>query len=81
MESKKEMIQMNLQNRNRLTELEKELMVTRGRMEERDSQGVCDQHIHIAIFKIPCFDILLKYLIKDRLKTCKEMEDKFISLK
>ena len=38
----KNMIQMNLQNRNRLTELENKLMVTRGKVAERDKLGVWD---------------------------------------
>ena len=36
------MIQMNLQNRKKLTDLEQELMVARGRMWGRDSEGVWD---------------------------------------
>ena len=36
-EIEKEMIQMNLQNRNRLTDLENELMVAGGRIGQRDS--------------------------------------------
>ena len=47
------MIQMNLlQNRNRLTDLENELMVTGGKMGGRDSQGVWDRRVHTAIFKM-----------------------------
>ena len=38
------MIQMNLQNRNRLTDLEKELMVAGGKDGGRDSWGVWDGH-------------------------------------
>ena len=46
------MIQMNLQNRNRLTELENKLMVTRGKVAERDKLGVWDWHIDTTITKI-----------------------------
>ena len=35
----KEMIQMNLQHRNRLTDLEKKLMVVTGKNEGRDNLG------------------------------------------
>ena len=38
---------MNLQNRKRLTDLEKELMVAGGK-----GQGVWDGHVHAAIFKM-----------------------------
>ena len=38
---------MNLQNRNRLTDLEEELMVTGGRGKK---QGVWVQHVHTAVF-------------------------------
>ena len=38
-----------LQNRNRLTDSEKELMVTRG---GRDSRGVWDRHVQNAKFKL-----------------------------
>ena len=48
------MIQMNLQNRNRnrLTDLEKELMVvgTRGKVEGRMGEGIVREFVHIAIF-------------------------------
>ena len=50
----KEMIQMNLQNRNRnrLTDLEKELMVVgkRGKVEGRMGEGIVREFVHIAIF-------------------------------
>ena len=42
------MIQVNLQNRSRLTDLDRELMVAGG----RDSQGVWDGHVHTALFKM-----------------------------
>ena len=43
----KEMIQINLKNRTRLTDLERmNLTVVRGKAGERDSQGVCDGHVH-----------------------------------
>ena len=45
------MIQMNLQYRNILTGLEKELMVVRGKNGGRDNYGVWDCHVHTAIFK------------------------------
>ena len=49
----KEMIQINLKNRTRLTDLERmNLTVVRGKAGERDSQGVCDGHVHTAIFKM-----------------------------
>ena len=41
-----------LQNRKRSTDLENEFMIARGRLEGRDSQGVWDGHVHIAIFKM-----------------------------
>ena len=42
-----------LQNRNRLTDLENELMVTRGKWgARRDGLGVWDWHVHTAIFKM-----------------------------
>ena len=41
-----------LQNRNRFTGLENNLMVVRGRMGGWDSQGVRDQHVHFDIFKM-----------------------------
>ena len=43
---------MNLHNRKRLTDLEKELMVARGRMGRRVRWRVWDGHVHIAIFKM-----------------------------
>ena len=47
------MIQINLKNRTRLTDLERmNLTVVRGKAGERDSQGVCDGHVHTAIFKM-----------------------------
>ena len=48
------MIQMNLfTNRNRLTDLEKKLMVMgQGRVGGRDRLGVWDWYVHTAIFKI-----------------------------
>ena len=39
---------MNLQNKKRLTDLEKELMVARG----RDSYRLWEDHVHTAIFKM-----------------------------
>ena len=44
------MIQMNLQNRNRLSE--NEVIVARGKDGERDSQGVWDGHGHTAVFNM-----------------------------
>ena len=44
--------QMNLQNRNRFTDLEIKLMVAGGRMESRDSQGVWNEHVYTAMFKM-----------------------------
>ena len=49
-----------LQNRNRLTDLESELMVTQGGggggwgrvVRERDGLGVWDWYVHSAIFKV-----------------------------
>ena len=46
------MIQMNLQKRKRLTNLENELLVARGKEGGKDNQGVWDGHIHTAIFKM-----------------------------
>ena len=50
----KEMIQMNLQNRNRnrLTDLEKELMVVgkRGKVVGWMGEGIVREFVHIAIF-------------------------------
>ena len=43
---------MNLQKRKRLTDLENELLVARGKEGGRDNKGVWDGHIHTAIFKI-----------------------------
>ena len=48
----KEMIQINLQNGKRLTDLGNELMVARGRMGRRVRWRVWDGHVHIAIFKM-----------------------------
>jgi len=39
-------------NRNRLTDLEDKLMVTRGKGRERCRLGVWDGHAHTAIIKI-----------------------------
>ena len=39
---KKKIIQMNLQNRNRLTDIENKLMVTKGEREGKDKCGVWD---------------------------------------
>ena len=51
-ESKK-YIQMNLLNRDRLTDLENKLTILGGRRREgRDSQGVSNEYIHTAIFKM-----------------------------
>ena len=42
-----------LPDRNRLTDLENEFMTTKwGRVGVRDRLGVCNAHIHTAIFKI-----------------------------
>ena len=50
-ESKK-YIQMNLLNRDRLTDFENKLTILGGRRREgRDSQGVSNEYIHTAIFK------------------------------
>ena len=49
---KQEIIQINLRNRKRLTDLENELKVYGGKDGERDCQGICDGHVHIAIFKM-----------------------------
>ena len=44
---------MNSQNRNRLTGLENEFMVTRGQEWRGENRlGVSDWHVHTAIFKI-----------------------------
>ena len=43
---------MNLQNRNRFTDLEIKLMVAGGRMESRDSQGVWNEHVYTAMIKM-----------------------------
>ena len=49
----KKMKQTNLlQNRNRLTDLENELVVNGGRLGEGDDQGVWDQQVHTSVFKI-----------------------------
>ena len=45
----KEMVQMNSQNRNKLTDLDNKLMLaTGGRIEGRDSEGVWDWRVHTA---------------------------------
>ena len=44
------MIQMNLQNRERLTDFENELMVVEGG--GRASSGVWDGHVHTAVLKV-----------------------------
>ena len=42
-----------LQNKKRLTDLENEPMVPGGeKMGRKDSYGVWDEHVHIAIFKM-----------------------------
>ena len=41
-----------IQNRNRLTGLENELIVVRRRMRGRDSWGVSDLHVHTSVFKM-----------------------------
>ena len=47
------MIQMNLQNRKRLTDLENKLMDSkRGRMGGKGSQRVWDGHVYTVIFKM-----------------------------
>ena len=46
------MIQRNLLNRSRLTELENELMVAREEGWGRDSQGARDGHGHPAVFNV-----------------------------
>ena len=43
---------MNLQNKKRLTDLDNELIVARGRMRGRDSQGIWNGHAHTPIFKM-----------------------------
>ena len=48
----KEMKQMNLQKRNRPTDLENKLMVVGGRTGGRDSQEVWSGHVHAAVFKM-----------------------------
>ena len=40
-----------LQNRNRLTDLENELIVTKRGRQGRDSLEIWDWHVHTAIFK------------------------------
>ena len=54
-ESKK-IIQMNLQNRNSITDVENKLMVTGGEGrwggEGRDKLGDWDWHIHITVYKV-----------------------------
>ena len=45
------MIQINLQNRKRLTDLENELMIVRG-MDGGDNQGVWDGHVHTALSRM-----------------------------
>ena len=45
-------MQMNSQIRNRLTDLENELMIAGGRMRGRDSLGVWDGHVHSGTFKM-----------------------------
>ena len=53
MESKKRWHKLTyLQNRNRFIDEENELIVARGEDRERDSQGVWDQHVHTAMFKM-----------------------------
>ena len=44
----KEMMQMNLQNRKRLRDLENKLIVPRG----RDSSGLWEGHVHSAVFEM-----------------------------
>ena len=44
------MIQMNLQSRKRLTDLENELTVARQKGGRRDSYRVWDGHVHTAVF-------------------------------
>ena len=44
------MIQIYLQNRNKFTDLENELLG--GKMVRRDSEAVWDRHIHTTLFKI-----------------------------
>ena len=46
------MIQRNLQNRNRLRDLENELIVVRGRVGGRDSWGVWVLHVYISVLKM-----------------------------
>ena len=52
------MIQINLQNRQRFTDLENGLMVAWRRDGGRDSWGVEDGHVHTAIFKMVNKDLL-----------------------
>ena len=42
----KEIIQLNLQNRKRITDLENKLVVAEGKEGEKDSWGVWDRHVH-----------------------------------
>ena len=44
------MIQMNLQNRNRLRDLENELMVARGRMRGKDSLEIWDRYVNMFTY-------------------------------
>ena len=46
------MIELNLQKRKKLTDIENEPMVAGGEDAGRDSQGVWDGHVYTAIFKM-----------------------------
>ena len=46
------MIQMNSQNRNRLTDSKKKSMVVGRKDTGRSNQGVWDGHVHTALFKM-----------------------------
>ena len=43
---------MNLFTKQKQTDLENELIVMGGKTGGRDSYGVCDGHVHTAIFKM-----------------------------
>ena len=50
---------MFMQNRNRLTDIENKLVVTKGEREgRRDKLGVWDKHIHTTTYKINNKDLL-----------------------
>ena len=47
-----EMIQNNLQNRNRLINLQNDLVAAAGKDRRRGKYGVWEGHVHTAIFKV-----------------------------